>query len=97
MTETQKACLTHLRDHRDGCDAAGGVGAALWPDRTGAINSSNGGGDYKAQMYLGRLRKKGWVRVRYEGLYDAGSSNWELTPAGRAALESETSQRRGHK
>jgi hypothetical protein len=56
---------------------AGELGAELWPHRTAGV-SSNGGGDYAAQMLLGRMRKAGLVRTTR----DPGSSRWELTTKG---------------
>lgn len=68
----------------DGCSmAACELGAALWPDRTGRRwVSSSGGGDYAAQMLLGRMRKIGLVRTTS----DPGSSRWELTARGREVV-----------
>ena len=59
----------------------GEFGAKMWPERRGyrAGVSSNGGGDYPAQMLLGRLRKLGWAQV----VRGEGSSCWELTTAGK--------------
>jgi hypothetical protein len=56
-------------------------GAQMWPIRRGTRGgvSSNGGGDYPAQMLLGRLRKLGWAQVAR----GEGSSRWELTTAGK--------------
>lgn len=65
---------------RHGPMAAGELGDRLWPDRTGRVSSSNGGGDYAAQMLLGRMRRLGLVRVQP----GPGSSVWELTPEGRS-------------
>lgn len=60
---------------------AGEVGSELWPQRTGRCGVSvNGGGDYPAQMLLGRLRKQGFVKT----MHTEGSSIWCLTDAGRA-------------
>lgn len=70
----EQRAIDYLRQHPGGV-SAGCVGAHLWPERDGRINSSNGGGDYAAQMLLGRMRKKGWVYV----LYGTGSSQWALT------------------
>lgn len=55
------------------------IGGAIWPDRKTSGVSCNGGGDYPAQMLLGRMRKAGLVRVE---LGD-GSSKWIITPAGK--------------
>lgn len=59
--------------------AASSFGAEMWPDRTSKGYSMGGGGDYAAQMLLGRLRAKGWAQV----VRGEGSSCWELTMAGR--------------
>lgn len=62
------------------------VGAIVWPwgerKRKGRVIASQGGGDYAAQMLLGRMRKLGLVQVQH----GEGSSVWELTEKGKAAL-----------
>lgn len=58
---------------------AGEVGAAAWPERKRARIASHGGGDFAAQMLLGRARRAGLVRVAPGD----GSSVWELTDKGR--------------
>lgn len=65
-----------------GPQSADMVGSILWRDRKrGRVSSSNGGGDYAAQMLLGRMRKAGLVRhARSEG---RGSTRWEVTALGR--------------
>ena len=68
--------LVHLLN---GPDSASGCGAVAWDQRTGRITATQGGGDYAAQMLLGRLKKAG--RVRHAP--SEGSSLWELTPEGR--------------
>lgn len=66
-------------------------GAKMWPERTGRVASASGGGDYAAQMLLGRLRKAGYVigvygdRCQDCGLTDA--TRWRITEAGRAHLQ----------
>lgn len=57
------------------------VGAIVWKGKTrGKVTSSGGGGDYAAQMLIGRMKKAGLVRhARSEG-----STLWEVTEAGRA-------------
>lgn len=55
------------------------VGHAVWPDRAGRIASASGGGDYAAQMLLGRLKKAGLV----EHVNCEGSSRWRLSAKGR--------------
>lgn len=57
------------------------VGNAVWPDREvrgGRGVSVNGGGDYAAQMLLGRLKKAGLV----EHATSEGSSRWRLSTKG---------------
>jgi hypothetical protein len=58
------------------------IGAGLWPHSKRKTTSMGGGGDFAAQMLLGRLRRRGWARV----LPGSGSSRWTFTPAGRAEL-----------
>ena len=58
------------------------VGNAAWPDRVIGFSrgvSVNGGGDYAAQMLLGRLKKAGLV----EHAPSEGSSRWRLSAKGR--------------
>jgi hypothetical protein len=63
--------------------SADDFGGDLWSGKKrGRTTSSGGGGDYGAQMFLGRLRKLGFARTTH----DPGSSRWEATPAGRIAL-----------
>jgi hypothetical protein len=84
LTASQRA-LIYL--HKDG-DHHGvscfDVGNAVWPDRVirgGRGVSVNGGGDYAAQMLLGRLKRAGLV----EHAPSEGSSRWRLTADGLAA------------
>jgi hypothetical protein len=91
VTPKMRLALETLRDG-DGDGDGDGVdcstfGAVVMPDRAGRRASANGGGDYAAQMYLGRLRKLGLARV----LPGEGSSKWALTSAGRAKLAEVTS------
>lgn len=58
------------------------IGARLWPNRRSRGCAVQGGGDYAAQMLLGRMRKAGLVRVAH----GEGSSQWELTATGRERL-----------
>ena len=74
LTTSQKALL-YL--HKHGPSGCSNVGTVI-DNRHGRISSVNGGGDYAAQMLLGRMREQGHVRV---GNSD-GSSLWELTSAG---------------
>jgi hypothetical protein len=70
-----------------GPTSADTIGAALWPGRKTAICASHGGGDYAAQMLLGRMRKRGLVRVAA----GEGSSRWEPTVDGIRALAEQVS------
>jgi len=58
------------------------VGDAVWPDRdvvrAGRGVANGGGGDYAAQMLLGRLKKAGLV----EHAPSEGSSRWRLSTKG---------------
>ncbi len=57
------------------------VGNAVWPNRPvrgGRGVSVNGGGDYAAQMLLGRLKKAGLV----EHAPSKGSTRWRLSGEG---------------
>lgn len=65
--------------HKHGEADAGSIGAHLWPDRRGHIVAHQGGGDYAAQMLLGRLRKAGLVTTAS----GEGATRWVLTPSGR--------------
>ena len=53
------------------------------PDRTGRIAAHGGGGDYAAQMILGRLRKRGWAELAPS----PGSSRWRCSVSGRAIAQ----------
>jgi hypothetical protein len=59
------------------------IGAVVWKGKKrGKTTSSGGGGDYGAQMLLGRMKKAGLVqhaRVEFEG-----ATRWEVTTLGRA-------------
>lgn len=68
----------------NGMGPADMIGAVLWPDRKGRVCAVQGGGDYAAQMFLGRLRKQGLVRVRNNP--DDGCSIWVLTSKGEKWL-----------
>jgi hypothetical protein len=74
LTTTQRVVLYLHKHGPSGCFE---VGEAI-DNRRGRISANGGGGDYAAQMLLGRMRKAGLVRV---GNYD-GSSKWELTQPG---------------
>lgn len=64
--------------------SAGDFGARLWKDvkRVGRVSAVQGGGDYAAQMFLGRLKKRGYVRVQADSI----TSVWEITGLGINAL-----------
>jgi hypothetical protein len=82
MTAIERA-LTYLFNNREA--AAGDVGNAVWPDRdvrAGRGVATGGGGDYAAQMLLGRLKKAGLV----EHAPSEGSSRWRLTRKGMDAV-----------
>lgn len=81
LTTTQRALLC-LHDGGWSGLSAGEVGASVWPEREcrpGRGVSVNGGGDYAAQMLLGRLKKAGLV----EYASSEGSSRWRLSTKGR--------------
>ncbi len=83
--------MTHVSRMAEACSvmegramAADELGAELWPDRTGRCGHAiTGGGDYAAQMLLGRMRKAGLVRTTH----DPGSSRWELTTKGSGVAD----------
>lgn len=84
LSEVERKAIAYLHTvGRDGV-TADFVGDAVWPVRRGRITSSGGGGDYAAQMLLGRLRKRGLAEVTSAG---KGASKWCLTAAGRRVLE----------
>lgn len=65
-----------------GPQSAGDVGQAVWPERERVRVANHGGGDYAAQMLLGRLKRAGLVRHAPSD----GSTLWEITNAGRARI-----------
>ncbi len=66
-----------------GPSSADMVGAAVWRGiPRGKATSSGGGGDYAAQMMLGRMKKAGLVRHATS----EGSTRWEVTALGRAMV-----------
>jgi hypothetical protein len=82
LTVSQRA-LMYLYYHagHDGVSCFD-VGGAVWPDRAirgGRGVSVNGGGDYAAQMLLGRLKKARLV----EQARSEGSTRWRLSTDGR--------------
>lgn len=65
------------RDSEFGCCE---FGADYFGDvRIGRVSAVQGGGDYAAQMILGRLRKLGWAELAPS----TGSSRWRCSPSGR--------------
>lgn len=88
-TASQRALLC-LRDGGHNGISAGEVGTGVWPEREcrpGRGVSVNGGGDYAAQMLLGRLKKAGLV----EYATNEGSSRWRLSTKGRNEVQKLTS------
>ena len=91
LTATQRALLCLQAADRYGASCYD-VGHAAWPERAGRVASASGGGDYAAQMLLGRLKKAGLV----EYAPSEGSTRWRLSQKGlremsalRAQLPSE--------
>ena len=82
LTVSQRALLYLYKDDGRYGVSCYDVGYAVWPDRVlrgGRGVSVNGGGDYAAQMLLGRLKKAGLV----EYAPSEGSSRWRLSTKGR--------------
>jgi hypothetical protein len=82
MNATARALLVFAAFGKDGACAAN-FGAKMWPTSTRKATSMGGGGDYAAQMMLGRLRKAGFVQVQSGSI----TSIWELTALGRREVE----------
>ena len=83
-TASQRALLYLSKDGDRYGVSCFDVGNAVWPDRVirgGRGVSVNGGGDYAAQMLLGRLKSAGLV----EHAPSEGSSRWRLTAEGLVA------------
>lgn len=80
MTPKTRMALELLRDKEP--MSAGCFGAALWPKRGGPIIANHGGGDYAAQMFLGRLKSRGLVQYAPS----KGSTLWELSAKGHREL-----------
>lgn len=78
----QRALLYLSAVARDGASCFD-VGHAVWPERGGRVASASGGGDYAAQMLLGRLKKAGLV----EHAPSEGSTRWRLTAEGLRAVQ----------
>lgn len=77
-TPTTIRVLRYLINHGpSGCSLVGTVIDNRRGSRFGV--STNGGGDYAAQMLLGRMKKAGLVRHAPS----EGSSLWEVTTQGR--------------
>lgn len=80
LNAAEMRALHYLRKVDSNGVTADFVGQAVWPGkRRGRVTSSGGGGDYAAQMVLGRLRKRGLART----VNAEGASRWEATPLGR--------------
>lgn len=63
------------------------VGAFVWKGKKrGKTTSMGGGGDYAAQMLLGRMKKAGLVRHSLAHA-DGSSTLWEVTASGRLEAE----------
>lgn len=84
LNSAERRALAYLNGIGRSGITADFVGDAVWPTRKGRITSSGGGGDYAAQMLLGRLRARGLV----ETVNAPGSSCWAITPRGRLAHQS---------
>lgn len=67
-----------------GARTAGEIGGAVISSRRGRIASASGGGDYAAQMLLGRLQRRGLVHGSAPG--DGGATRWAITAQGRTWL-----------
>ncbi len=81
---TYRAACRYLAVH--GPSSADLVGGAVWRDRPrGRVTSSGGGGDYAAQMLLGRMKAAGLVC--HSRAHREGSTRWEVTPLGRAEAD----------
>lgn len=93
MTPKMRLALEALRDGAPDGIGCSLFGEAVMPERAGRRSSVNGGGDYAAQMYLGRLRKLGLARV----LPGDGSSRWALTSEGRIKLAEVTSDEKARR
>lgn len=90
MTSTTDRALRYLLEHGpSGCSEVGTVIEHRTGSRGGV--STHGGGDYAAQMLLGRMRRAGLV----EHAPSDGSSRWRLTTAGRARARRVRAEDRG--
>lgn len=79
MTNLERTLVRLMCDvTRDGIVASVLGPYVFGTERNGRVASVNGGGDYAMQMLLGRMRKRGLVRV----LPGPGASRWTLTAAG---------------
>ncbi len=74
MTTTDRVLAYLMKHPESGCSDIGTV----INNRRGRVTASTGGGDYAAQMLLGRMRKAGLV----EHAPSEGSTKWRLTRAG---------------
>lgn len=69
---------------KNGPSGCSNVGTVI-DNRKGRISSASGGGDYAAQMLLGRMKVQGLVRYAPS----EGSTLWEITEKGRTCLPKE--------
>lgn len=74
MNTTDRVLAFLMKHPESDCSDVGTV----IDNRRGRISASTGGGDYAAQMLLGRLRKAGLV----EHARSEGATRWRLTPRG---------------
>ena len=78
MTELQRQVLQYLKD--DPNQVASGVADEFF-DR-GIHSGPKRRGLYRAQMYLGKLKAKGWVEAEWR----KSVTLWNITAKGRDAL-----------
>lgn len=92
LTKFQKKAILVIGRHERGINAAG-FAEAMWPEANMHVKSSNGGhGAARGKAawlcggsYIGRLRKKGWVR--YKNLLNGTWDGYVLTQEGRLLFE----------
>lgn len=85
ITDNERRALVALASlGKDGASSGDFGGAYFGKDRKSKGTSMGGGGDYAAQMLLGRLKKKGLVR--HSMRFCEGSTVWELTATGLLAI-----------
>ena len=79
LSTTQKVILFL---HKHGPSDCSSIGTVI-SNRRGRVTAATGGGDYAAQMLLGRMKKAGLVRHATS----ERSTLWELTATGRLEAE----------